>query len=169
MKRALSIAIAAVVLVSMGFAAGYWYSDRHPRMQGEMEAYALANILSQLGYAGYLLKSDLINLRELIDIKLNGDLSRVLRYEGSVTDDSFVASKIRTLNAVANLWEVSPPSAATEQDISIDMRQDWLDMRAKNRELLEWARQQCRKDPSLGCATPNRAFESGPPSAAAQR
>src|SRR5437868_10337340 len=128
MKRNLTIAIAALVLISSGFAAGYWYSDRHPRMQGEMEDYALANILTQTSYSGYLLKGDLANLRKLIDINLNGDLSRVARYQGTMTDEAFVASKIRALNAVANLWEVSPPFAGMEGETSAQFCQEWQEM-----------------------------------------
>src|SRR5512135_303285 len=158
MKRKLSAAIVAVLLLVAGFGAGYWYSARYAPLQGEMEDYALANILTQVGYAAYLLKGDTADLRKLIDVNLNGDLARVARYQGSVTDEAFVASKIRTLNAVANLWDVSPP---TEIQGSEELRQDWRETTARNRKLLEWAREQCKQNPSLRCASPNRAFESG--------
>ena len=129
-------------------------------MQGEMEDYALANILSEVGYAHYLAKGNVTDLRNLIDINLNGHLSRVLRYQGSVTDEAFVASKIRTLNATANLWDAKPPFAGMEAESSNQFWwHEWQEMTAKNRELLHWAKQQCIQNPSLKCSSPNLTVE----------
>src|SRR5919108_997891 len=159
MKRHFAIAL-AVVLIAAGFGGGYWYRDGHPPMQGEMEDYALANILSEVGYAHYIAKGNLTEARQIIDINLNGHLSRVLRYQGGITDDTFMASKIRALNAVANLWEVSPPFAGMEAGSANQFWwQDWKEMTGKNRELLQWAREQCTLKPSLKCASPNSTAE----------
>jgi hypothetical protein len=160
MKRYLGTAFAAVVIAALAFGGGYWYRHTHPPMQVEMEDYALANVLSDVGYAHYIAKGNLADARKIIDIDLNGHLSRVVRYQGSITDDAFVASKIRALNAVANLWEVSPPFAGMEAESANQFWwQEWKEMTAKNRELLDWAKQQCVQRPSLKCASPNPTVE----------
>jgi len=166
MKRKLGITIAALLLLAFGFATGAWYSAKHSPLRAEMEDYALANILTQVGYAGYLMKGDLAGLRKLIDVHLSGDLSRVARYQGTVADEAFIASKIRTLNAVANLWDVSPPAP---MEGSAELRLEWQKMVATNRELLHWARERCNQNPSLKCASPDRAFKSGRAAGQAER
>lgn len=160
MKRHLAIALAVTVLTALGFGGGYWYRHSHPPMQAEMEDYALANILSEVGYAHYIARGNLTDARKIIDINLNGHLSRVLRYQGGITDDTFMASKIRALNAVANLWEVSPPFAGMEAESANQFWwQDWKEMTARNQELLKWARAQCALQASLKCASPNSTVE----------
>jgi hypothetical protein len=160
MKRHLGIALVVLLIAAVGFGGGYWYRHSHPPMQAEMEDYALANILSEVGYAHYIAKGNLTDARKIIDINLNGHLSHVLRYQGSITDETFMASKIRALNAVANLWEVHPPFAGMEAESADQFWwQGWRDMTAKNRELLDWARAQCALQPALKCASPNSAVE----------
>jgi hypothetical protein len=152
MERHFAIGLAVALFLGLGFASGYFYRHTHPPMQAEMEDYALANVLSEVGYAHYIAKGNLADARKIIDVNLNGHLSRILRYQGSATDETFMASKIRALNAVANLWDASPPSAGMDTD-------DWKAFAAKNRDLLQWAREQCAMNPSLKCASPNRTVE----------
>jgi hypothetical protein len=157
MKRYTVAAAALVLLVSLGFGAGYWYRHVHSPMQGEMEDYALANILGEVAYARYLEKGEVVRLRNLIDINLNGHLSRVVRYQGSLTDEGLVASKIRTLNAAAKLWEERQPFLGMETESSNQpWWSEWQRMTARNRELLAWAKQQCTENRSLECAPPSR-------------
>src|SRR5436309_1233136 len=135
MKR-FAIAVATVLITALGFGGGYWYRHTHPPMQAEMEDYALANILTDVGYAHYIAKGNVTDARKIIDIDINGHLSRVLRYQGGITDDAFMAAKIRTLNAVANLWQVSPPFGGMEAESSNQFWwQNWQEMTASNREL----------------------------------
>jgi hypothetical protein len=125
-------------------------------MQAEMEDYALANVLEAVGYAHYIARGNLGDARKMIDVHLNGHLSRVVRYQGSIADEAFTAAKIRTLNAVASLWELNPPFVGMEAQSSNQFWwQGWKEMTAQNLELLQWARQQCGLKPSLKCASPN--------------
>jgi hypothetical protein len=163
MKRALGLTTAAVLIASLSFGAGYWYRTLHPAMQGLMEDYALANVLEEVGYAHSLEKGNLTGLRDLIDTNLSGHLSRVAYYQGSITDDMFVESKIRTLNAAANLWEARPPFAGLEKENSNQpWWPKWQEMNTKNRELLQWAKGQCMQKPELKCALPTQTPQPTP-------
>ena len=161
MKRAALIGVAAVVVLIAGFGGGYWYGHAHPTIQGEMEDYALSNVLSEVAYVHYLEKGDLEGVRNLIDIQLNTHLSRVVKYQGAITDDEFMASKTRALNAVANLWDERPPFATLTGSEDQPWWKDWQEMTRQNRELLAWARQRCAADSSLKCRSPNPTAERG--------
>lgn len=159
MKRVAVIGISAAVLLVAGFGGGYWYRHSYPPMQGEMEDYALSNILSEVAYVHYLKKGDLEGVRNLIDIELNTHLARVVKYQGAITDDEFMASKIRALNAVANVWDERPPFDSLTGSENQPWWQGWQDMTRQNRDLLGWARERCATDPSLKCRSPNPTVE----------
>lgn len=122
MKHVVGFGTAAVLVASLSFAAGYWYRALQPTMQGLMEDYVLTNVLGAVAYARYLEKGNLAGLRDLIDINLHNHLTNVVRYQGSITEEMFVDSKIRTLNAAANLWEPRPPFTSLEKESS---KQPW--------------------------------------------
>jgi hypothetical protein len=155
--RRIALALSALALVIVGAAAGYWYRSVHVPPAAEMEDYALSNILEDVGYAYYLDKGDTSSLHELLDVQLDGHLSRVRQLQGAVDDEGFRAAKIRTLNALANLWDEHPPFTSEqwrESARNASWWNEWQDSRAKNAELLRWARQQCVATPSLNCKPP---------------
>jgi hypothetical protein len=131
-------------------------------MHAEMEDYAVSNVLNQVGYVHYLNKGDTEGLRTLIDIELNSHLARVIRYQGAITDEQFLAARTRTLNAVANLWDERPPFAA----LSVESKNQpwwpgWEEMTKQNQELVRLAREKCAADPSLKCRARNKTVERG--------
>ena len=155
--RHIALTLSAVALALLSFGAGYWYRVIHAPPSATVEDYALANILENVGYAYFLSKGDTVQLRELLDVNLNGHLSRVRENQGAIDDEAFRASKIRTLNAAANLWEEHPPFTSDqwrENDTNKIWWSEWKESRAKNTELLLWARQQCATTPSLNCRPP---------------
>jgi hypothetical protein len=156
--RQIALALSAVALVLIGFGSGYWYRSAQVSPSAEIEDYALTNILEDLGYANYLSKGDTTNLRELLDVNLDGHLSRARQHQGAINDAAFGEAKIRTLNALANLWEQHPPFTSErwrENEANKGWWGEWQDSRAKNAELLRWAKQQCAATPSLNCKPPN--------------
>ena len=155
--RHLALSIVAIALLSLGFGAGYWYRSIHVRPAAELEDYALSNILEGLGYAGYLAKGDTTNLSTLLDVNLNGHLSRLREHQGAIDDEGYRAAKIRTLNALAILWEEHPPFTSDqwrENETNRLWWSEWQESRKSNSELLGWARQQCASEPSLNCKRP---------------
>jgi len=153
MKRLLS-ALALVVVLSIGFGAGYWYRGSQSPPQAEMEGYALSNVLGVVGYYHYMLKGDTVTLRELLDVNLNDHLARVRRYQGAIDDEEFTAAKIRSLNAAALLWDAHPPFKSS-QWLTSPTRREWAEITASNLELLQWAKERCAQTPSLKCKSPN--------------
>jgi hypothetical protein len=152
--RHITLGLSAVALVILGFGAGYWYRSFHFPASAEMEDYAVANILEDVGYASYLSKGDTTETRELLDVYLDNHLSRLRQHQGAIEDEGFRAAKIRALNAVANLWEEHPPFTSEqwrESNTNKFWWSEWQDSRTKNTELLHWARQQCAATPSLNC------------------
>ena len=72
-----------------------------------------------------------------------------------------MASRIRTLNAAANLWEVRPPLAGMEAEDSKQFWwREWQKMTVENCELLKWAQQQCIQNPLLSVS--RRGDTQGP-------
>ena len=160
MKRHLGITFTFFLIAALSFGSGYWYRHTTPPMQAEMEDYALTNLLNEVGYAHYIAKGNLADARKMIDINLNAHLSRIVRHEGSIADEKFIESKIRILNAVANLWDANPPFTGMETESGDQFWwQEWKEMTAKNRELLSWAKQQCVQRPPLKCASSNLVVE----------
>jgi len=147
----------AVALTALGFAAGYWTRDSVGPTKAQMEDQALVGILENVGYASFLAKGDLSELRNMIDINLNGHIARVVEFQGAVKDERFEASKIRTLNAVARLWDERPPFEAVSDSIAeakdSHWYPEWREMTAQNKKLLAWAKAQCANTPKLECAT----------------
>ena len=160
MKRAALTAVVFALVVIASFAGGYWY--RHTHMHAEMEDYAVANVLNQVGYVHYLNKGDTEGLRNHIDIELNSHLARVIRYKGSITDEQFLAARTRILNAVANVWDERPPFA----ELSAESKAQpwwpgWEEMTKQNLELVKSAREKCAADASLKCRARTKAADQG--------
>ena len=149
MKRAALSAIAAVAIAIVSFVGGYWYRHTHPAVHAEIEDYAVSNVLHQLEYAYYLNKADTEALRDLIDINLYSHLARVIRYQGAITDEEFLAKRTRILNDVANQWDERPPTIGPEE------------MKKQNHDLVKSAREKCIADPSLKCRARNKPVEQG--------
>ncbi len=152
-----SLVVVVIALVAVAFGAGYWLRDSRGPSRAEMEDYALMNILEGVSYAAFLAKGDATQARELLDIYLNTHIARVRGYQGSANDSGFIASKIRTLNAVARLWEQHPPLSASAHATSDAAKAIWLtewkETTAENAKLVEWAKSQCATTPALQCAT----------------
>ena len=153
MKRLAAVVVMLVVL-SIGFGAGYWYRGSQASLQAEMEDYALSNVLGVVGYYQYMLKGDTVNLRELLDVYLNDHLARVRRYQGAIDDEEFTAAKTRSLNAAALLWDAHPPFKSQQWQVS-PSRRERAEITAANLELLKWAKERCAQMPSLKCKSPN--------------
>jgi hypothetical protein len=155
--RTLAYVAATVALVAVAFGAGYWFHDLRGPSNAEMEDYALSGILENVGYAAFIAKGDIPKLCDLIDVNLNNDITRVIRYQGSVKSEQFEASKIRTLNAAARLRDERPPFADTINSSAAAINAPWLpecrEMTAENMKLLEWAKSQCASNLALKCAT----------------
>jgi len=154
--RALAYAAAIVTFVGAGFGAGYGFRDLRVPSNAEMEDAALSSILENVGYAALIANGDILKVRDLIDVNLNNDIARVIRYHGSPKDEQFEAAKIRTLNAAARLWDERPPFAtvnSTAEAINAPWLPRWREMTAENMKLLEWAKTQCANNPALKCAT----------------
>lgn len=147
----------ALALTVLSFAAGYWARDVVGPTKAQMEDQALVGILENVGYASLLAKGDLSELRNMIDINLNGHIARVVELQGTVKDERFEASKIRTLNAVARLWDERPPfeavSDSTAEAKDSHWYPEWREMTAQNMKLLAWAKALCATTPELECAT----------------
>lgn len=153
MKRLVPV-VASMVVLAVGFGAGYWYRGSQSQLQAEMEDYALSNVLGVVGYYHFILKGDTSNLREILDVNLNDHLARVRRYQGAIDDEDFTAAKIRSLNAAALLWDAHPPFKSPQWQAS-PSRREWAEMTGSNMELLRWAKSQCAQEPSLRCKSPN--------------
>ena len=153
MKRLLPF-MACLLVLLVGFGAGYWYRGSDSSLRAEMEDYALSNVLDVVGYYHYMLKGDMAHLREILDVNMNGHLGRVRRYQGAIDNEQFAAAKIRTLNAAALLWDTYPPFKSPQWQSS-PTRDEWAEITASNMELLQWAKGQCARMPSLKCKSPN--------------
>lgn len=149
--------VISVTLTALGFAAGYWARDLGGPTKAQMEDQALVSILENVGYAAFLARGDLSELRNLMDINLNGHIARVIEFQGTVKDEKFVASKIRILNAVARLWEERPPfeavSDSTAEARDLHWYPEWRERTAENMKLVAWAKAQCAAVPELECRT----------------
>ena len=148
---------ATLALTVAGFGAGYWIRDLRSSTNAQMEDYALWNVLENVGYAAFIAKGDVPQVRDLIDVNLNQHLTQLRLYQGSVKDEQFEASKIRALNAAARLWDERPPFAGITNSQAAGANApwfvEWREITAENMRLLEWAKSQCASNPSLKCAT----------------
>ena len=124
-------------------------------MKAEMEDYALQNALEGLGYAHYLEKGDVDQVRSLIDINLSNHLGYIAKYQGNNHAKGFDGAKIRTLNAIALLWDESPPENPFMNQTEVS--QGWESILEENYVLLKWAKDQCANNPALGCKAHNKA------------
>jgi len=154
--------IAAILATVLGFGGGYWYRATHPTPNAELEDYAVTNALGVLGYVHYLNKGKTDNLRELLNVNLNDHLARINRYQGENTNNDFTEAKIRTLNAVAILWNEHPPFKSKEwqpNETNASWYPEWQEITKKNFELLSWAQKQCSQNPAIKCKSPNKPSE----------
>jgi hypothetical protein len=155
--RTLAYVAMTVALAAASFGAGYWFRDLRGPTNADMEDVALSSILENIGYAAFIAKGDVPRVRDLIDVNLNNDIARLIRYQGPREDEQFEAAKIRTLNAAARLWDERPPFAAGAGAIADAIYAPWLpewrEITARNMKLLDWAKSQCANNPALRCAT----------------
>ena len=147
MKKPLIAAFAAMLLVAGGFYAGYRIRDRAEPSQLEIEDYALSNILGELAYAGYLRQGQHDELRRLIDVNLNGHLSRLREHTGATTDPQFSNARLRTLAKVADLWAANPPFRTDdfEKSKTHDWYPEWERNFHANLDLITAARAECER------------------------
>lgn len=119
----------SITLAATCFAGGYWARDLRGPTHVQIEDQALMSILENVGYAAYLAKSDFAQMRSFIDINLNNHLSTVVAFQGDIQNsdkgDAFEASKIRTLNAVARLWDEQPPFVGSADPTADVMNAPW--------------------------------------------
>lgn len=137
-------------------------ADTAPSAQ-EVEDQALSAVLEHLSYLHFLAKDDLRQLRGLVDVNLNGHLTRLRETRGANTSDDFRAAEIRTLNAVALLWEEQPPFTSEEwlpNKTNASWWPSWQASHQKNLELLRWAKEQCAKRPELKCRASKTSAKS---------
>ena len=154
--------IVGILIAALGFGGGYWYRATHPTPQAELEDYAVANTLGVLGFEHYLNKGQTDNLRELLNVNLNDHLARINRYQGENESKEFIEAKIRTLNAVAILWNEHPPFKSQQwqlNETNASWYPEWQEITKKNFELLSWAQQQCSQNPEIKCKSPNKPLE----------
>jgi hypothetical protein len=147
MKKSLSVVIAVVLLLSSGFYAGYRFRDKAQTSQLELEDYALSNILGELAYAWHLREGKHDELRQLIDVSLNGHLSRLREYGGTSTDAQFSIARLRTLGRVADLWASNPPFRTDdfEQSKVQEWYPEWERSFRANLDLITTAKAECAR------------------------
>ena len=129
----------------------------------EAEDRALSAVLEHLGYLHFLARGDLRQLRGLVDTNLNGHLTRLRETRGAISNDDFRAAEIRTLNAVAVLWDEQPPFASAEwrpNETNASWWPTWQASHQKNLELLRWAKEQCAMRPELKCRASKTSAKS---------
>src|SRR5688572_9196788 len=107
--RYIRVVLTALIASAVGFGAGLYYRAAQVPPSATMEDYALANLLENVGYAGYLAQGKQAHHRKLLDVAIEGHLTKVRESQGASEGPEFQAAKIRTLNAVANLWAQEPP------------------------------------------------------------
>jgi hypothetical protein len=158
--RYIHLVFAAAVSTAVGFCAGFSYRGARLPAAAQLEDYALTNLLENVSYANYLAQGNQANHRELLNVVIEGHLTKVRESQGANDSPEFQAAKIRTLNAVANLWAQEPPFTSDEwrqNEANQAWWAEWRVRREKNLELLRWAQDQCAKDPALKCRKPGDA------------
>ena len=152
--------LTALIASAVGFGAGFYYRAAQLPPTAQMEDYALTNLLENVSYAGYLAQGKQTTHRELLNVAIEGHLTKVRESQGANDGPEFQAAKIRTLNAVANLWAQEPPFTSAEwkqNEMNKAWWAEWQVQRQKNLELLRWAQDQCAKNPALKCRKPGGA------------
>jgi hypothetical protein len=145
---------------AVSFGAGFYYRATQLSTSAQIEDYALSNLLESLGYANYLAHGKQANHRELLNVAIEGHLTKVRENQGANDDPAFQAAKIRTLNAVANLWAQEPPFTSAEwkqNETNKAWWAEWQAQRQKNLDMLRWAQDQCARNPALKCRKPGGA------------
>jgi hypothetical protein len=97
-------------------------------------------------FGGCLKRSNSESLRRLIDIEMNGHLSKIVRYQGSNDESGFLSDKRKALAGVAELWEKEAPFQTPDFLKSKDQLwfQEWKAIHEKNLELIKAALAECR-------------------------
>lgn len=124
-----------------------------------MEDYALTNVIDDLVYLGYYYSDKKEDFRKLIDVNLDNHIRYIRNYQGELTDEVFVNSKIRILNDVAIVWDKKPPFQSEEfrpNAINSSWIHEWKAIHEKNLELLKWAQEQCSRKPEINCKSPDK-------------
>lgn len=121
-----------------------------------LEDASLQNILFAISVEKHL-KSDLTNdLKELINIHIDSNLTKIRKLQGSNNHPEYEESKIRTLNSVYLLWKKEKPFTSnkwSESEANKFWFEDWVNNHSRNLDLLIWASRECQKYPKLNCKT----------------
>lgn len=129
-------------------------ADPEPPRAVDREDEAFSHVLDHLGYLHFLTIGDSKQLLGVVNVNLNKYLSRLREVRGAIQDEAYRAGEIRTLNAIALLWEKHPPFQGEEWKYSEPNAfwwPHWREAHDKNLELLRWAQLQCARRPALKC------------------
>lgn len=108
------ILLTALIASAIGFGAGFYYRAAQFPPSAQIEDYALTSLLEHVSYASYLAEGKQANHRELLNVGIEGHLTKVRESQSAIDSPEFRAAKIRALNAVSNLWAQEPPFTSAQ-------------------------------------------------------
>lgn len=141
-----------IAVLCLTFFAGFFVRTWTDSKPGEMEDYAVANILDELAYRHLLNDKQYDEMRRVADANLDGHLNRLRNHYGSIADTGFSATRTRTLAKVADLWDKEAPFQTPEFQQSKEKPwfAEWQSAHQENVALIKSAQAECKR---VGCNT----------------
>ena len=147
-------ALVLIFVVVQCYAGASYAAEPESPWALEREDEAFSPVLDHLGYLHFLTIGDSKQALGIVNVNLNKYLSRLRAVRGAIRDEAYRAGEMRTLNAIALLWEKHPPFQGDEWTYSERNSlwwPQWREAHDKNLDLLRWARAQCAQRPELKC------------------
>jgi hypothetical protein len=145
-----------IFIVVQGYAAACYAAEPESPFAAEREDEAFSHVLDHLGYLHFLTIGNSKQALAIVNVNLNKYLSGLREVRGAIRNDAYRAGEMRTLNAIALLWEKNPPFQGEEWTYSERNAfwwPHWREAHDKNLELLQWARARCAQRAELKCRT----------------
>ena len=118
----------------------------------ESEDMALRGLMEHLAAQHYIQENNIDEASATVNVSMNGYISSLRKYDGSIEDANWRKTRIRMLSAVAVMWEKHPPAVFDRIRASKeDWVQDWEQEMGGNVQLLKWAKQQCIEHLEYDC------------------
>jgi len=150
----LKIILISLLSLIIGVSIGVFYPRNDIRNEAVFEDNSLQNLLFALAIISDS-DSNLNNeLKELINVNIDINLTKIREFQGYNDFPEFEASKIRILNSVYLLWEKYKPFTTQKWVESEENKfwfKEWKDNHSKNLELLYWSFNQCINRTEFNC------------------
>lgn len=142
-----------ILSVPFVFAAGVFFGQQG-RVEGVLyENELMVGVVKRFDVYAAISENNLPKIKDVADQENLSSLLKLQEHGGFISDPDYYEAKVRSLNALADYWEHSPPSNpfVEQSDATKQLSSQWIADKDRAFSLLAWAKKKCKEEPSIHC------------------